>query len=300
MKKILVLSYSQSGQLDRILDNFLRPFNEFDLDRVKITMKKEFEFPWSSDVFYNTMPETVLEEEREINAFETKYQVYDLIIFAHAPWFLSPSIPCVSMMKNEKIKSLLKDTAIVTIIGSRNMWLNAQESVKGYIIEAGGKLVGNVVLYDKNTNLVSAITILYWMQSGKKDRLYGIFPKPGISDKDIEGTGRFSIPIINALEKDDFSKLQIEIFDLGLIKISTNIMFIELRAKMIFKLWAKKIKSKEDNSKSRKRWVGFFKYYLMFALFLVSPILLVVYNIFVLPFTYKRVRLKKMYFYSLK
>lgn len=299
MKKVLVINYSQTGQLDEIISNLIQPFNDCEIDWVKVKLKKEYHFPWSNDVFFNEMPETVLEKGVDILPIETKYDSYDLIIFGYAPWFLSPSPPCVATFKNEKFKDLLKDTPVVTVIGSRNMWINSQESVKKYIAEAGGKLVGNVVLYDRNSNLISAFTILYWLQSGKKERLYNVFPKPGVSDEDINGAGRFGSLIYDALNTNDYNSLQDKILDLGLIKISTNIMFVELRGKLLFKLWAKKI-IKITDQKKRMRWIRVFKYYLLTALFIASPIVLLVYNILVLPFTFSSIKSKKAYFYQLK
>ncbi|MGY8988424.1 MAG: hypothetical protein ACKVG7_07685 [Flavobacteriales bacterium] len=45
MKKILAINYSQTGQLDEIMDEFISSMTEFDIDRVKIEMIKKFEFP---------------------------------------------------------------------------------------------------------------------------------------------------------------------------------------------------------------------------------------------------------------
>ena len=59
------------------------------------------------------------------------------------------------------------------------MWLKAQERVKKMLHGYGARLVGNIALVDKNSNLVSGVTILYWMMTGKKDSMWGIFPKPG-------------------------------------------------------------------------------------------------------------------------
>ena len=50
------------------------------------------------------------------------------------------------------------------------MWISAQERIKKKINEAGGNLVGNIPFVDRNNNSISAVTILYWMLSGKKDR----------------------------------------------------------------------------------------------------------------------------------
>jgi hypothetical protein len=112
------------------------------------------------------MPETVLEVDYEVKDIHYSCEKYDLIVLGYQPWFLSPSLPTTALLKNEKFKSLLKDTPVVTVIGSRNMWLNSQESVKKLIQEAGGKLVGNVPFIDKTNNLLSAVTILHWMLTG--------------------------------------------------------------------------------------------------------------------------------------
>ena len=63
--------------------------------------------------------------------------------------------------------------------------MKAQERVKNMLHSYGAKLVGNIALVDKNSNLVSGVTILYWMMTGKKDSMWGIFPKPGVADEDI-------------------------------------------------------------------------------------------------------------------
>ena len=49
MKKLLILYYSQSGQLTEIVKNFAKPFNESDNYSVtfaSIEPVKEYGFPW--------------------------------------------------------------------------------------------------------------------------------------------------------------------------------------------------------------------------------------------------------------
>src|SRR6185369_1630496 len=96
-------------------------------------------------------------------------------------------------------------TPVITIIGSRNMWINAQERVKKMIKQCGGQLVGNVVYADRHNNFVSAVTIQYWMFSGKKDRWLGIFPKPGVAEEEINDAGAFGNLALKALESNSFS-----------------------------------------------------------------------------------------------
>ena len=49
MKNVLVIHYSQSGQLTEILDNLTLPFSsdeEINITHYSIEMEKEFPFPW--------------------------------------------------------------------------------------------------------------------------------------------------------------------------------------------------------------------------------------------------------------
>ncbi|MBL4593603.1 MAG: hypothetical protein JKX68_07295 [Flavobacteriales bacterium] len=249
MKKILVVSFSQSGQLTQIVNNFLIPFKGADIDWVKIEPKDPFPFPWSNEEFYNVFPETVLEESIQLNPPNFKHQEYDLIILGYQPWYLSPSMTTTALFENEKFCSLINNKPIITIIGSRNMWLNAQESVKLFIKKAGGNLVANIPLADKTMNLISAITILHWMSTGKKDRKWGIFPLPGISEKDINETFLFGEIAVKAFNKNSYDELQDNIVKLNKISINTSIMFIESRAKKLFRIWAKTIKKKGTTPK---------------------------------------------------
>ena len=298
MKKILVINFSQTGQLDEIINTFLKPFNNHDIDRIHIKVTNPFPFPWNSQDFFNLMPETVLEESTEIDPINFKYEKYDLIILGYQPWFLSPSLPTIALFKNKEFGKLLKGTPIITIIGARNMWINAQERIKHLIHDAGGKLIANIPFVDQTTNLVSVITISHWMFSGKKEKKWNIFPYPGISKKDIASAFLFGEIVINAIRKNDYEDLQEAILKLNKIKIKTNILFIESKAKRIFTLWAKQIKKHKKNSLMRNTLIKLFKYYLFFALFFISPILLTLYTIFIVPFNLTNIDKKKKYFCS--
>ena len=98
MKKILVISYSQSGQLKQIVDNFLIPFHDVELDNLVIKPKNPFPFPWDMKSFFDVMPESVLEETIEIETPIFKHEKYDLILFAYQPWYLSPSLPATIIL----------------------------------------------------------------------------------------------------------------------------------------------------------------------------------------------------------
>jgi len=293
-KSVLVVYYSQSGQLKKIAENFIAPFLEknMEIEWLSVKPKNNFPFPWSSKDFFNVMPESVLGIPAELLPVEFKRSSYDLIVFAYQPWYLSPSIPATSILHHPEFKKRLLNTPVITLIGSRNMWINAQERAKKLLKEAGANLIGNIVLTDKHTNLISAITIQYWMFTGKKDNLWGIFPKPGISDEDMNAVHLFGEKALEALLNGDFATLQKKLTEMKAVEVNSNLMFIESRAPKLFSIWANVIIKKNN----RSLWLQLFKYYLMFVLFVVSPIVLLINMLFLKPFTSKQIRKKKNYY----
>ncbi|WP_238554965.1 hypothetical protein [Chryseobacterium sp. P1-3] len=55
-KNILVIYYSQTGQLEEIVRNIARSFEsrkeEYDITYYNIRLKEDFPFPWPGDVFF--------------------------------------------------------------------------------------------------------------------------------------------------------------------------------------------------------------------------------------------------------
>jgi hypothetical protein len=295
MKNILVINYSQSGQLDQILNNFLVPFKGFEVDRVKIDPKVAYPFPWSSEVFFDAMPETVLEEPIELAPYTLKHKNYDLIIIGYQPWFLSPSQPITALLKDQAFKQVLKGTPVATVIGARNMWLNSQDSIVRGVEEAGGYMVANVPFIDKVQNHISALTILHWMLTGKKTKRWGLLPLPGVSEREITEAGKFGQLLALATEKDNYDGVQKDIIDQGGIYILPSILLIEARAKKLFLIWANLIKRKSTTPKKRAFWVSFFKWYLVTALFVISPPILVI-NAILNPFMRSKIKRNQQHY----
>lgn len=296
-KNVLVLYYTQTGQLSEIVDSFSKPLQDAGVavEKVLIKVKNNYPFPWTSDAFFNEMPESVLGIPTELEPFEFKRSSYDLVVLAYQTWFLSPSIPTTSALKNSIVQQLLRNTPVVTLIGSRNMWLFGQEKVKKLLKETGAKLVGNVALVDQHNNHLSAVSILYWMLSGKKERFWNIFPKPGISDSDIKNASVFGEITRNYLNTENWTGLQDTLIQNKAVEIKANLMFIEQRAQKLFSVWAKLIRGREN----RKPWVVGFKYYLLIALFIVAPIVVSINEILFKPFLKKQINKKKQYYQGL-
>ncbi|OFX32127.1 MAG: hypothetical protein A2X08_13370 [Bacteroidetes bacterium GWA2_32_17] len=293
-KSILVVYYSQSGQLEQIVNNFTLPFvnSDIDVEYCKIKPVNDFPFPWTSEQFFDAMPESVAGIPTELNEPIFKRETYDLIVFAYQPWYLSPSIPANSVLQNQEFKNVLINTPVVTLIGSRNMWLMAQEQIKKYLKDAVAILVGNIALHDRNSNLISAITVQYWMFTGKKDNWLGIFPKPGISDEDILSAKKYGEIVLEHFKNNNLHNLQSELIKNKALQVKSNILFIESRGYMMFKIWARTVLKKRN----RKLWIHLFKCYLIFVLFILSPLILLFYILFIKPFLTNKIKKQKEYY----
>ncbi len=293
-KKILAIYYTQSGQLGQIADSFTAPFtgSGASVEKVIVQPKNEFAFPWTTDRFFDAMPESVLGIPAELAAFQLKEAAYDLVIFAYQPWYLSPSIPATSILLHPSFRAVVKDTPVVTLIGARNMWLKSQERVKKMLEESGAKLVGNIALVDKHSNLASGVTILYWMLTGKKDRKWGVFPRPGVSDEDIANAHVFGETVLKHLDNGHWKDLQPALIQQKAVEVKSNLMFIEPRATKLFSIWANFIIKK----KNRSAWLVVFKYYLLIALFIIAPVVLLINNLLFRPFLTKTINKKKQYY----
>src|SRR5690554_244451 len=291
--RILVLYFTQSGQLREILQSFMQPLSDYQVDFKEVKPLKAFPFPWTSEVFFDAMPDSVLEKGAPLAPLDEVEGPYDLIVVGHQPWFLSPAIPVTALLQSQDFKRLAKGKPVLTLIGSRNMWVNAQCSVTRMIEAAGGRVVGNVPLVDKANNLISAVTILYWMVTGKKDKMWGIFPLLGVAPEDIKGTADFGRLLKSCLEEQRLEALQADFVATGRLGLSPNILFIEKRGKMMFRIWAGLLVGLAPDSRKRRLGITAFKYYLFFALFLVAPIVLLVYNVLFLPFLFPRFKKKR-------
>jgi menaquinone-dependent protoporphyrinogen IX oxidase len=302
MKEVLVVYYSQTGQLFDILKNVVSVIQD---DNIRLTYhqikpKKEYKFPWKAENFYDAFPESFLQIPCAIEDVkpEILQKKYDLVILGYTVWYLTPSIPINSFLKTDAAKEILKNTPVVTVIGARNMWIQAQEKVKRLLNECNAKLVGNVALVDRHINHVSVLTIVHWMLGGKKTRLFGIFPKPGVSDKDIEESCKFGTPIKNCIILNDFSQLQEDLLKLEAVTINPYLSVTDKRGNVLFSKWANLIiKKGEAGDPKRKKWLVLFKYYLLFAIWVIAPLVFIVFLI-TYPVMTNKIKREKVYFSS--
>ena len=297
MKNVLVIYFSQSGQLESIARNLAKPLSnseQIKLSFYEIKMKKPFPFPWDKASFFDAFPESFLQVPAEIEAVpaEIVNAKYDLILLHYQVWYLTPSIPINSFLKSPEAKIILKDSPVITINGSRNMWVMAQEKLKMLLQENQAKLKGNIAFVDRTGNLISVITIVEWMFTGIKKKYLGIFPLPGVSEKDIQEADRYGKIILESLQKNNFDDLQSKIIAKEGVRISSYLVTVDKTANKIFKKWANFIYTKKN---SRKTWLKVFNIYLLLAIWLISPIVYIL-HLFSYPFKIAKIKKEIQYY----
>jgi len=286
MKNVLVIYFSQSGQLHEIAQNISGPLladPNVNLVFHKIEMEKPFPFPWDKESFFDAFPESFLQIPAKLKPVpqEILDVKYDLVLLHYQVWFLSPSIPVNSFLKSPEAKQLLNNTPVVTISGSRNMWFLAQEKIKALLKQNGALLKGNIALVDRAGNLISVITIVEWMFSGKKEKHLGIFPLPGVSQKDIDDSVKFGHTINTALQHNDFDTLQDKLLAQDAVKVSPYLVAVDKKGNYVFSKWTGIISKR---SEKRKQLLKIFVIYLVLAIWVISPIVYIL-HVLTYPFT---------------
>ncbi len=278
-KRVLVLHYTQTGQLTRLLNSVIQPLRSedlFEIDEVEIKVKEPFPFPWPKRAFFNVFPETYLGVSVEVETpgldIEKKY---DLIILGWQAWYLSPSLPITSFLKTPEAARLFQDTPVVAVSACRNMWIMAYEKLRNHLLQFNAVVYGNIALVDPYPNLVSVLTVVGWMIHGKKENYKSWLPPSGVPDTEIQKASRFGDIIARELQKDDITSLNQSLLKAESVRIKPDLMILEARGNKLFGFWARYIRGKEENlneARIRMRRLKAFSYYLPVGIFILSPI----------------------------
>jgi hypothetical protein len=240
MARILVLHYSQTGQLTRALESMLAPLagrSDFEVVWHKIEPIVPYPFPWSFFGFLDAFPESVYLDPPPLAtpAFDPDDR-WDLVILGYTVWFLSPSLPITGFLKSPAAR-VLKDKPVITFIACRNMWLSAQEEVKKMLAERGARHIDNVVLVDQGPPWATFVTTPRWLLSGRKGGFWKIFPPAGISNSDIRGAARFGRALAAAGHLIQSGAGGSLLSGLGAVRVNPRYIASERLARRSFRLW---------------------------------------------------------------
>ncbi|CED71907.1 hypothetical protein [Aliivibrio sp. EL58] len=291
MKKVLVVSHSQSGQLAKFVELATAPLRQSDEVKVDyhcVEPVNKYPYPWSFYPFFDAFPEAIYMNGCEVKPAENLEEEYDLVIIGYTVWFLSPSIPMTGFLKTAQAKRLIKDKPVITFIACRDMWVMAQEKMKAVIAELGGTLIDNAVLTDQGGSIYAFITTPRWLLTGKKDPFW-IFPAAGVSEQDLQESERFGHRLVSALENDLEKKKEPLLKNLNAVTVNGKLIGSEKIATRSFMVWGKLIqKSGKPGSFPRKIVITIYAVFLALMVLTLVPINLLVKKL-ISPFRKKAV-----------
>jgi hypothetical protein len=293
MKRVLVVHFSQTGQLARIARRLASPLaasGEVELVEEVLRPRTPYPFPWPLLQFFDAMPEAVLLDPPALEPIAADGD-FDLVVLAYQVWFLSPSGPVTAFLKSDEGKRLLRGRPVVTVIACRNMWLNAQETVKKLIQDAGGVLRDNVVF----TDCATLITTPRWLLTGKRDGFFGL-PPAGVAEADIAGADRFGHALVRALREEREKGGGPMLGGLGAARVDPRLIFSERAGKRAFGAWSRIIRlGGAPGSWLRLPLVVLFCLYLVAMILAVVPASLLLQRL-LRPLLARRLESQKTYF----
>ena len=298
MKRVLVVYFSQSGQLARVVRRLVSPLASGDVELVEEVLRPQapYPFPWPLWRFLDAMPETVLLEPPLLAPFSVRAEErFDLIVLAYQVWFLAPAGPMTAFLKSETGRRLLAGRPVVTAIACRNMWLAAQETVKRLIREAGGQLRDNVVFTDRGGTLATLITTPRWLLTGRRDGFWGL-PPAGVGEEEIVNADRFGRALLDALRSGREREAAPMLSGLGAARVDPRLILSERAGQRAFSFWSRLIRlGGPPGSATRIPLLALFCGYLVAMIITVVPASLLLQRL-MRPLLVRRLESQRAYF----
>lgn len=298
-KRILVLSYSQTGQLAAVVESLLNPLRtdpRFSVRVETLMPLPAFPFPWSLLRFLDAFPESTHLRPPPLELLTlTDADEFDLIILPYQVWFLSPSQPVTAFLKHPLAGPLLRGKPVITVIACRNMWLLAQEKTKGLLSALGAHLIDNVVVVDRAPTMATLLTTPLWLLTGNRKFIPGL-PPAGIDKLEIARAVRFGRALVDALCEGRETMGQPLLRGLQAVDADPNLLFSERAATRSFLLWGKILMTAgAPGSQQRKPLLLLYLVFLIVLVFTVVPVSLAVQKL-LRPFLRHRMSKLKQHF----
>ena len=299
MKRVLLVHFSQTGQLARVARRLTSPLaaaGDVELVEEVLRPRRPYPFPWPAWRFLDAMPETVLLEPPALEPLTSGAdERFDLVVLAYQVWYLAPSGPMTAFLKSEEGRRLLRGRPVVTVIACRNMWLVAQETVKHLIQEAGGRLRDNVAFVDGGGTLASFVTTPRWVLTGRRDAFWGL-PAAGVAEEEIRNADRFGRALLAGLRADRERSDEPMLTGLGAARVNPRLIFSERAGQRVFSLWSRLIRrGGAPGSAGRRLMLALFCAYLIAVILTLVPLSLLVQRLMI-PLFSRRLESQRTYF----
>lgn len=270
MAKILVVYYSQSGQLERAARAVAAPLQAagHGVDWLRLEPATSYPFPWGFWAFLDAFPESVALDPPALSPWSASAR-YDLILLAWSPWFLSPSPPTTAFLRSATGRALLRGTPVVTLTANRGMWMLAHEQVRAMLAEAGARHCDHIALVDPH-KISSFITTPAWLLTGRQ-RPIARLPRAGVPESEIAGAARFGRALAPALAAGTLDGSRPVLGGLGAATVDAGLLMSEKVGRRSFQVWSKIVRSAGGPGAMARRPV-----LAIYVLFLIAMIVTVV------------------------
>lgn len=271
MKKVLIVHYTQSGQLERAARAIAAPLQAggHAVDFLALEPQAPYPFPWTFWQFLDVFPECVYLDPPPLRPWTTPSPRYDLVVLAWSPWFLSPAPPTTAFLQSERGRALLHGTPVVTLTANRGMWVLAQEQVQALLAAAGARHCDHIALVDPH-KLSSFVTTPRWLLTGRQGPFWGL-PRAGVPDEDIAGATRFGRALARGLADGTLDGGQPALTGLGAARVDPALLTSEKIGRRSFRVWGKLVRAAGRPGAPMRRPV-----LALYVLFLVAMIVTVV------------------------
>lgn len=275
MKNVLVVNYSQTGQLTELGAQLIAPLaaagHRVHLEN--LVPETPFPWPWSLVDFVDVFAEAVQLDAQPLKPLGIPADAdFDLVILCYQVWYLSPALPMVAFLNSDSGKRLLRGKPVVTLVACRNMWLTAQQTMRRLIGEAGGELRDHIAFTDRAHALATLITTPRWVLTGKRDPFLGL-PPAGVARDDVRGASRFGRALAAALERDAERSGTPMLTGLRAASVNPRLAISEKTGHRAFRVWSKIIRYFGKRGQWRRRPIlAVFTIYLIAMVFTVVPL----------------------------
>ena len=288
MKHVLVVSYSQSGQLQRVADTIAAPLAAAGhrVDTLKLETLNPYPFPWRFWDFLDAFPESVYLDPPALKPWTVPAARYDLVLLCWSPWFLSPAPPATAFLQSQQGRALLRHTPVVTVTANRGMWVQAQEQVKALLADAGARHCDHVALVDPN-RLASFVTTPRWLLTGRREPFWGL-PAAGVPEAEVAGAARFGRALAAALGANSLDGTAPVLSGLGAVRVDPALLASEKIGRRSFRVWGKLVRSAGGpGALSRRPVLAVYLAFLVLMIVTVVPVSLLL-RFLLRPLLHKR------------
>lgn len=241
MSRILYLNYTQAGDSAKVGQRFLEPLRAAGHEIVsqQIEPVEPYPFPWGSlNNMMQVFPECHFGGGKGIKPLTiANDEKFDLVILVYQIWFLAPSIPIQDFFRSPHVE-ILRGKKVITICVCRDMWHAGSQKMKELLVKAGAHQIDNIAVTFQGRPTATYITVPRMLTTGKRDRLWGIFPPAEIDDGQYERVHMLGEAVAQKLPAHEPDSREPMLKGLGAVKVYRDRVIPEVMGSRMYHDWS--------------------------------------------------------------